>query len=513
MRGNQLISSRMYSLVALYAAAGLALLAFCAAAYINHVYSFFSRRGIPGPRPLPLVGNLVDFLEETWMSRVEKEIQRFGPVYGVFNGLRPLLVVADPELLRDMLVRECTSFYERPSDRFEHPIERRMMFVLDGDSWSAWRRVISPVFSPAKLKAMLPIMHSSTDHLMTALAARVTREPDVEVRPVFLTHALEVITRTALGVEVDLHNRPDPLSNEIKHFFASTTGSLILSHLLPKWVKEWTRFSSLNSKALETAAAYAQAVLRERRKQPDCKKRIDLTSVLMHCSLEEKDGVTRRIPTEEEIVANILTIYLVGFETISILMTTVCFLLAKHPATQERVYQELREVCDKEDGEKVFEETSVRQLPLLKAVMKEAMRLYPPTATLERKVTKEFETKEGAVLPVGLSIMVPIYVMNRDPEYHLEPERFDPDRFLPPRVDEKKPFTFLPFGAGPRVCPCARFALLESKIALARILLAYEVRPSQPEMEEIDVSQTVDGFLKLGPCSLRLLPRSKTAGG
>ena len=117
--------------------------------------------------------------------------------------------------------------------------------------------------------------------------------------------------------------------------------------------------------------------------------------------------------------------------------------------------------------------------------------------------------RNGAVLPVGLDILVPIYLIHRDPRYFEQPDTFDPERFLPPRLEEVKPFTFLPFGDGPRACPGARFAILEVKSTLARILTHYELHQSDPSLQEIDVSKTVDEVLILGSFKVRFLPRKQ----
>ena len=137
---------------------------------------------------------------------------------------------------------------------------------------------------------------------------------------------------------------------------------------------------------------------------------------------------------------------------------------------------------------------SVKDMKYMDAVLNEVLRLYPLSTFTERKVSKTYDMN-GILLPVGLHIFVPIQVIHHDEKNHPNPETFDPERFMPDRIGDMDPFTFLGFGYGQRSCPGNRFAILEAKVALASIMLRFEFTKVEDGPALIDVTETVDELL------------------
>lgn len=134
-------------------------------------------------------------------------------------------------------------------------------------------------------------------------------------------------------------------------------------------------------------------------------------------------------------------------------------------------------------------------------IFSEALRKYPPAVSVQRVAKEHYPVPNTEiVIEKGTSVIIPIYGIHHDPEIYPEPEKYDPDRFAPDRVAKRHQFSFLPFGEGPRVCIGARFAVVEVKIALAKILMNFEF--------QLDQTKT-SVPLKISPSSLILTPAEK----
>ena len=171
--------------------------------------------------------------------------------------------------------------------------------------------------------------------------------------------------------------------------------------------------------------------------------------------------------TENEILAQCFLFLIAGYETTATTLSFCSYELALHPEIQERLYEEIKTVFD-ENGKINYETLS--KLPFLDSVISETLRLYHPVLRLEREAMEDVVLGDtGITIKKGVMAEIPIHAIHHDPENYENPYVFSPDRFMPENRDKIKPYTYLPFGAGPRNCIGMRFALLEAKLALAKI--------------------------------------------
>jgi len=122
-------------------------------------------------------------------------------------------------------------------------------------------------------------------------------------------------------------------------------------------------------------------------------------------------------------------------------------------------------------------EVFVQSLKTLDNVISETLRLFPPAVRTERFADVDYKLADtGIVIPKGMLVTIPLYAMHRDSEHFPDPEKFDPDRFLPEEREKRHPYAFLPFGAGPRNCVAMRFALMEVKVCLIHVLSNFRIK-------------------------------------
>ncbi|XP_066991670.2 cytochrome P450 4C1 [Anabrus simplex] len=174
----------------------------------------------------------------------------------------------------------------------------------------------------------------------------------------------------------------------------------------------------------------------------------------------------------------VITMLLAGIESTATSMCFALMLLACHPEIQEDVYQELKEVFA-DDWERPVTPLDAKELQLLNRVFKETIRLFPSIFFTGRQTTRELKLSTCTV-PEGCMVFIPLYFVHRDPRFFPDPERFDPDRFLPERSQERHPYSYVPFGAGQRMCVGYKYAEMEMAVTLATVLRKYRFLPAVP---------------------------------
>lgn len=464
----------------------------------KHVtFAFFKKRGIPGPEPVFLIGNMLDNLRIKCSIYVRKQRRdKYGDLYGEFEGSRPKLIISNPDDLRNIFVKEFAYFTDIRSDGYDHPIEQKFILVLGGDVWHYWRRILSPTFTPQKMRAMLPLIDNSIENLMQHIDRKSMTEEYPDIKRIFMNFSFEVMVNIGMGVKMNLHEKTDPFAEAMQNYFQTNPYKLLISLMLPKWLKTRARFTVMNKKQLEFAINFIQSVIDERRKLADPKMGRpfeDFTSIIMKAT---GDGNRLKV-TDEHMIANILFMLMAGDEASAMVLTFVTHLLAFHPKIQQRLHEEISRAVHESEEKKLDFET-VKNIQFLEAVINETMRLYPPSTYIERKVSQKYDL-HGIDLPVGLHILVPTILIQRDEKWHKNAISFDPDRFMPGRIEDMHPFSFLPLGHGPRTCVGARFVMMEMKITLARLVQTYEFQIRDGAKEEIDVSGTTDDILVSPP--------------
>lgn len=157
-------------------------------------------------------------------------------------------------------------------------------------------------------------------------------------------------------------------------------------------------------------------------------------------------------------------------------MTFSSYELALNPEIQERLRNEINEVLENHNGEVTY--NAIMKMKYLDMVFNESLRKYPAVDTQVRKSDKDFFISgTDLMIPAGTLIMIPVYGIHNDERYWDNPDKFDPERFTPENVKNRKPFTYFPFSEGPRQCLGLRFGKMETKIGLIKLLRNFRILP------------------------------------
>jgi retinoid hydroxylase len=241
-----------------------------------------------------------------------------------------------------------------------------------------------------------------------------------------------------------------------------------------KWDNPLT-FYGRGQAARRKIADYIRQIIKDRIELGDLDKSKDVIGFLM--SIVDEDGNKF---TEAQIINQAIGFLFAAHETTSSLMNWLMFELGNRPEWRQKLRAELQQVA----GNEPLKLQHLRQLPQMSNVLKEGERLYPPAHALSRAVVKDIEYA-GYIIPAGWYIVIFPSMTHRMPEIYRDPESFDPDRFAPPREEDKKyPYSLIGFGGGVHTCIGMEFANMEMKIILSTLLQKYDWTVT-PSLEEI----------------------------
>ena len=462
---------------ALRAAAALLVSLSIAYVIIRHYYSikhsYWKKRGISGPEPSFLRGTSLAAGDEDFLKAELNRVQKYGKVFGSYDGVVPVLICCDPEVLKDVLIQGFESFPDMLTSN--HPIQSLSLGEANGKRWRDMRTLVNPTFTSGKLKGM----HSIMKHMIGDLLQHMDRKiadgsQDFECMSLFGNYSLDVLIKVAFSMDCNSNEAAsdNAIVKNVKRFFTIDKTKLFLEQTLPSFVQKMIGFTFANTEAVEILVREAR-VIREQRRADLCASKTfnDLLQSMIDAERMGKDGKVDKL-TENEIIANIFVFLLAGSQSTSVVVACAAYLLAKHPEVQQKLRQEVSDAIQADGGEIKYD--TILSLPYLNAVINETLRVYPPVSIIERICVKDYRIESlNMTMTKGSKVNVPIYAIHHQEEFFPNHDQFDPERFMPENASKLVPNTFIPFMTGPRNCMGSRFALLKGKTTLAALILKY----------------------------------------
>ncbi|KAL8558302.1 hypothetical protein ACOMHN_059549 [Nucella lapillus] len=465
--------------------------------------------GLPGPCPSLLMGNMNYITTRGFGAAFKDWQQEFGPIYGIYRAKRASIVIHDPKMLREVMVKQFDAFPNRIKLRVtdREPLCHMLQF-LEGDHWRHVRRVLSPGFSSGKLKLMLPIIQRSCRHLADHVRQLAENGQHVDIKDLSNAFSMEVTAGAGFGLEVRCVGNPgEPFSQAACRILYPAKWKFTLLFLFP-WL-----FDVLSSVGLSLFPArdtayltdVIRAALRQRRQDTEQKYK-DYLQCLVEAErgegrgMESEGGDDREVDTPslntapcwtrkglsvEEVEANSRNFLLAGYENTATALAFLLYNLAGHPSCLTTLQAEVDSVL----GQAEVDYRAVTDMPYLDMCLNESLRLYPPGIMLDRECVKDTAVRgmhvprgmldrecvrdtavHGLHVPRGMLITIPVYSLHTDPALWPDPLTFDPQRHRAEARAERDPFSFLPFGLGPRICIGMRMSQMEVKMAAAAIV-------------------------------------------
>jgi len=358
-----------------------------------------------------------------------------------------------PNMIHDVLVKRAASFHKTP--RIKQVLGAVLgegLLTSDGEEWRSHRRLVQPAFHSSRIEAYGAVMTESTESMMRDWVTG----GEVDMRHEMMKLTLGIVAKTLFDADLD-----GDLSERVGQAVTVTQehGNDQFRRLmtLPRWVP--TAGNRRSQAAVKDLDSILSEIIRARRISGE--DRGDLLSMLLLARDEDSGaGLTDRQVRDEA-----MTLFLAGHETTAVALTWTWVLLDQDPGVRQRLENEVDEVLQGRPPDV----KDLPNLPYVKQVIEEAMRLYPPAWTIGRQAVEAVDIGPYHLDP-GSIVLVSPYAVHRQPEYFPEAETFDPDRFSPERERDLPRYAYIPFGGGPRICIGNNFAMQEACLILAAMV-------------------------------------------
>ncbi|XP_055886970.1 cytochrome P450 3A24-like isoform X1 [Biomphalaria glabrata] len=456
--------------------------------YMSASYDVLRKMGIEHPPAKWFLGNFDLSVKHGLfeMQRVFYNKYKDKKVYGWYNGRRPVMIVRDLDLVKDICVKNFNSFIDRHIIFEGEPPVHDNLLNLKGDHWRHVRTTVSPTFTSGMIKRMASHIERNAKILLENLEDFKEAKKEVELKEISSCFTLDVIASTGFGLDINTLKDPkNKFAVEARKVLSPNPILFILVFFVPELMKLFSKLglSIMSRKSLEYLTRVVDQLIEERTKDGLKGKVNDFLDLLMNAETEEGQTSGKDL-TRSEIHGQALAFILAGYDTVSTVMSFTLFFLAMNPECCQKAQAEVDAKCGKEfpDYDKV------QSLAYLDMCLNEAMRLVPPGILINRVCVQDTDI-QGVHFPKDMIVIIPVYAFYTDPDIFPEPETFDPERFSPENKSARHPYAHLPFGQGPRKCIGMRLALLELKIVMAAILQRFTPVPCSRSVYPIKLSK------------------------
>jgi cytochrome P450 len=428
---------------------------------------------------VPFLGHVPEMRNNRlgFVHRLNHEVDRIGRLRTLGT---QAVVVHHPEVLQELMLEKARIFEKSAMTRFSlYPLAGEGLFTSNGDLWRRQRKLMAPMFHPGQLRNYAADMVEQTEHWIrdwkhgerVELAKETTRiTMSIAGKTLFGAHTFTEADAIGEALTVALewtgHNAPSLLA------IAHLVGRRTLTRLAEEWnipgaselaerlhgpvVLPGAEGKELRE-AMHVLNEQVNRMIQARRSNPGT--HADLLAKLLQAR-DEDDGGTM---SDKQVRDEVLTLFVAGHETTASGLAWTIHCLCNHPD----IYAQVQAEVDALSGDPTIDD--LPKLQRCARVFKEALRLYPPVYIFGRQ-SNAASSLDGVSMPRDMVVLVVPYGVHRRADLFPNPERFDPERFLPEAEAKRHKLAWLPFGAGPRVCIGNHFAMMEAQLVLAKIL-------------------------------------------
>ena len=423
---------------------------------------------------IPVVSRFRCFADSRAMFRNPVQVlsgytKNFGDTFRIYlGGIKEAIVTIDPAVIQHVLKTNSENYQksEIQVKRMGHFLGKGLL-TTHGEAWRTQRRLIQKGFDRTQLDALSSIMQDSLAESLRDFDRQARRGP-LDIYPQLMKITFAMVARSLFGArlkdeDIDLVSRT-----------ICTVQEFIVRQTLQPYLNPWFAVSG-EMREHEDMRTRADAILleyiRKRRNEPPGN---DLLQTLMDARYSDGKGMS-----DELILSESMQLLVAGHETSSNALSWLFYLLSSRPDCLERVRQEFDCLL----GEAPLSHTDVPKLEFVTQVIQEGLRLYPPFWMIDRMAVADDHVGDLDI-PRGSTVIVYVYGAHHAPRYWQNPENFDTERFTKANEKLRRPFTFLPFGAGPRGCIGGNYAMLQILMILSDLLRRYDFQLAPGQIVE-----------------------------
>ncbi len=427
----------------------------------------------PGPPGHFLLGNLKEFRHDV-LRLVTESTATYGDIVRCRLGPSVVHLLNHPRHVEHVLQARSTNYdKDTRSSATIKTVTGESLLTCNGEFWKRQRRLDQPAFHHKQIAGFAETMTTATAAMLDKWEARSSGDGllDIASEMARLTYSIVGQTLFSFDTGTDAGVVDKAMRVMLPHIFGRL-GNIVNT---PAWFPSPAnrRFR----KALDGVDEVVFRIITEHRRAcEDGAPPSDLLGMLMAV----RDPETGNGLSDSQLRNETMTFLLAGHETTANSLAWIFHLLSQNPEVESELHDEVHSVL----GERIPVLQDLPNLPLLKRVIQEAMRLFPPIWIIERRVIRE-DMLDGYVVPAGSAVVISPYALHRHPEFWERPAEFDPSRFEKPAPD-----AYIPFGAGPRFCIGKEFAMLEAHLITAMVVRDYQLRqvPGNPVEPQPDIT-------------------------
>jgi cytochrome P450 len=373
---------------------------------------------------------------------------------------RRRFIINEPSGIRHVLLDNAANYRKSElTRRLLEPGLGRGLLTSEGETWRRHRQIMAPAFDRRSMETYTPIIAGVTSELLAGWDI-LPNSSEVDVGAAMMHTTLHIISRTMFSA--DSHHIVEVVERGVGQYQTAVRPHLLDLLGFPAW------FTNLFSRRQRAVAAFDEfdstvdQLINDRAREPNNKQK-DLLARLVAA----RDVETGARMTAKEVRDEVVTIFMAGHETTAQALTWTWYLLSLHPSVEAKLHEELTTVLNGRTPQ--YED--IVNLRYARMVIEESMRLYPPAHTMAREpIAPDYIL--GHRIAAGALVLIVPWLLHRKASLWDQPHRFNPDRFTtePPR------FTYIPFGAGQRICIGSTFAMTEAILILAIVAQRYRLR-------------------------------------
>ncbi|XP_045819516.1 cytochrome P450 71D10-like [Trifolium pratense] len=444
----------------------------------------------PGPRKLPLIGNIHQLGALPHQS-LAKLAQQYGPLMHMKLGELSCIVVSSQEMAKEVMKTHDLNFANRPPLLAAEIITygyKGMTFSPHGSYWRQMRKICTmELLSQKRVESLRSLREEEIANLVKDIT--LSEGSPINISEKLDSFAYGLTSRTAFGAQIEGKEKYRKLMKDV----SKMAGGFSLADLFPSIgiLQVLTGLRQGIEKLHKEMDEILENVVRNhKQKNLETKDKEETGEDLVDVLLKlQKDSDLEHPLSDNVVKATILDIFSAGSDTTFTILEWAMSELIKNPQVMHKAHVEVRGVYN-EKG--YVDEPNLHKLIYLKSVIKETMRLHAPVPLLLPRQCSEKCKINGYEIPVKSKVIVNAWSIARDSRFWIEGEKFVPERFIDSSVDYKGvDFQFIPFGAGRRICPGMMFGIANLEISLANLLYHFDWKmPNGDKADELDMTES-----------------------
>ncbi|KAL3267594.1 hypothetical protein HHI36_011712 [Cryptolaemus montrouzieri] len=409
-------------------------------------------------------------------------ITKLSSSIGLFIGPFFSPLIYDSENVSQLIKSENHMQEKATQYKFIRSLVDRSILIDSGLSYRESKRILLDAVSHANLKEYLISFNSNTRNLVDDLSSKVGgTEFNLEIDLSFCI--ISILIDTIMGLDASIMTRDEIIlfAKELDNSLNYISSRIHRAWLYPDFLYKFSNLFKLSNQSRMYLRNFCGKLIaaREKKFQSSNQKGVKTARTVFI----DKYFVSKRDDGSEFSIDNItddvLSLIGAGFDTTVISLGFVIIMLAINQDVQKKVFQEITEKL--KGNNRYLDTKDLNELHYLDQVIYETWRLYPPLPVLGRLATKDIDLANGGYLEKGTNLWIFVMKLHRDPTFYPDPDRFNPENFLPERVKERPSEVYMPFGFGTRKCFGNIFAKLVIKTILCHLLRNYQFHTTKTE--------------------------------